>query len=114
MESVGSTAARRRSSAWFGFSLKVAISCENQGFSLLDFLGFPWILSSESRLINGLHEIFRREFFETPSRNRRRNGGPTIRQAKRTDCSWRQDTSISDFLQEIAAEAVPRTATTAG
>jgi hypothetical protein len=28
----------------------------------LDFLGFPWILSTESRLINGLHEIFSRRF----------------------------------------------------
>jgi hypothetical protein len=25
---------------------------------VLDFLGFPWILSSESRLINGLRGIF--------------------------------------------------------
>jgi hypothetical protein len=29
----------------------------------LDFLGFPWILSSETRLINGLHAIFARKFF---------------------------------------------------
>ena len=32
-------------------------------FSVLDFLGFPWILSSESRLINGLHGIFAEKFF---------------------------------------------------
>jgi hypothetical protein len=29
----------------------------------LDFLGFPWILSSETRLINGLHGIFAEEIF---------------------------------------------------
>jgi hypothetical protein len=29
----------------------------------LDFLGFPWILSSETRLINGLHGINRERFF---------------------------------------------------
>jgi hypothetical protein len=31
----------------------------------LDFLGFPWILSSESRLINKLHEIFSGKFFSS-------------------------------------------------
>jgi hypothetical protein len=30
---------------------------ENPRLSLLDFLGFPWILSCETRLINGLHRI---------------------------------------------------------
>jgi hypothetical protein len=29
----------------------------------LDSLGFPWILSSESRFINGLREVFARIFF---------------------------------------------------
>jgi hypothetical protein len=29
----------------------------------LDYLGFPWILSSESRLFNGLHDIFAGEIF---------------------------------------------------
>jgi hypothetical protein len=29
----------------------------------LDFLGFPWILSSESRLFNGLRGIKRERFF---------------------------------------------------
>jgi hypothetical protein len=32
----------------------------------LDFLGFPWILSSESSLINGLHGINEQKFFATP------------------------------------------------
>jgi hypothetical protein len=36
---------------------------ENPHLSLLDFLGFPWILSSESRLINGLRAIFAKRIF---------------------------------------------------
>jgi hypothetical protein len=36
---------------------------ENQGFWLLDFLGFPWILSSETRLINGLRGVNRAKVF---------------------------------------------------
>jgi hypothetical protein len=31
----------------------------------LDLFGFPWILSSETSLINGLHGIFRGKFFVT-------------------------------------------------
>jgi hypothetical protein len=31
----------------------------------LDFLGFPWILSSESRLFNGLQPVNDRRFFQT-------------------------------------------------
>jgi hypothetical protein len=37
--------------------------CENPRFRVLDFLGFPWILSSESRLINGLRGISGEKFF---------------------------------------------------
>jgi hypothetical protein len=37
--------------------------CENPRFWVLDFLGFPWILSSESRLINELRGIFAVKFF---------------------------------------------------
>jgi hypothetical protein len=33
----------------------------------LDFLGFPWILSSESSDINGLREIFTGRFFASLS-----------------------------------------------
>jgi hypothetical protein len=35
-------------------------------FRLLDFLGFPWILSSESRLINRLHAAFGGRNFRGP------------------------------------------------
>jgi hypothetical protein len=37
--------------------------CENPRFRVLDFLGFPWILSSESIHINGLRWIFAEKFF---------------------------------------------------
>jgi hypothetical protein len=37
--------------------------CENHYQSTLDFFGFPWILSSESRLFNELHGILREKFF---------------------------------------------------
>ena len=36
---------------------------ENPRFRGLDFLGFPWILSSETRLINGLRGILVEKFF---------------------------------------------------
>ncbi len=36
----------KASAASFGFSRHVAICCESPQLSLLDFLGFPWILSS--------------------------------------------------------------------
>jgi hypothetical protein len=36
---------------------------ESRRLSLLDSLGFPWILSSESRLINGLRGFFRERNF---------------------------------------------------
>jgi hypothetical protein len=35
-------------------------------FMGLDFLGFPWILSSESSLINWLHAIFAELKFARP------------------------------------------------
>ncbi len=53
---------RRRLSTWFGFSRFALFRCENPRFWGLEKLGFPWILSSESRLINGLHAILRKRF----------------------------------------------------
>ena len=63
---------------------------ENPNLWLLDSLGFPWILSSESRLINGLRGInrakfFRRRFFR---RRERRNGRRGRGHAEGQDCSW--------------------------
>jgi hypothetical protein len=50
----------------FGISWTSADRRENRDLSLLDFLGFPWILSTESRLINGLRGISRGSFFLSP------------------------------------------------
>ena len=47
----------------FGFSRRIAVSLGKLVSDLLDWLGFPWILSSESRLFSGLHEINQRKFF---------------------------------------------------
>src|ERR1700722_3702425 len=47
----------------FGFSWRRALSLRKPPIMGLDFLGFPWILSSESRLINWLRGINRHEFF---------------------------------------------------
>ena len=47
----------------FGFSWTAAISLGKPRFWGLVFLGFPWILSSETRLINGLHGNFAEECF---------------------------------------------------
>ena len=50
----------------FGFSWGVPIWLRNPSFWGLEKLGFPWIPSSESGLINGLRGIFREKFFVTP------------------------------------------------
>jgi hypothetical protein len=47
----------------FGFSWTRPVSGQNPDLRLLDFFGFPWILSSESRLINGLCGIKRAKIF---------------------------------------------------
>jgi hypothetical protein len=67
---------RQRITPWFlllhqvqfiWFFLALAGSAEKtliHGYWIsLDFLGFPWILSSESRLINGLHGKNHQTFF---------------------------------------------------
>jgi hypothetical protein len=46
-----------------GFLGTAPFAYENPSFWGLVFLGFPWILSYESLVINGLREIFARNFF---------------------------------------------------
>jgi hypothetical protein len=53
----------RQRSGRFGFSWALVVSPRNPHLRPLDFLGFPWILSSESRLINGLPGINRAKVF---------------------------------------------------
>jgi hypothetical protein len=54
---------RRWSVDPFGFLGRSLFRCENPRFELLDLFGFPWILSSGSRLFNGLREISAEKFF---------------------------------------------------
>jgi hypothetical protein len=93
----------------FGFSWLVAFLLRKPPIMRLEKLGFPWILSSESRVINGLHEIFSIKFFlalffVAKQASQRQ---PTIWHAEGMDCSWGKLNLISDFLQEIPARAVP-------
>ena len=53
----GSRAFGGRSPAVLGFLGPIAFRCEGPRSWGLDCLGFPWILSSESRLFNGLRGI---------------------------------------------------------
>ena len=46
-----------------GFLGSCRFRCKIPRSDLLDSLGFPWILSSESRLFNGLRGVSREEFF---------------------------------------------------
>jgi hypothetical protein len=46
-----------------GFLGTAPFAYETPSFWGFDFLGFPWILSSGTRVINGLHEISARNFF---------------------------------------------------
>jgi hypothetical protein len=57
----------------FGFSWPLAVSLRKPP---LMTVGFPWILSSGSRLFNGLRSLRRRKFFLPlfPSRSKRRDG----------------------------------------
>jgi hypothetical protein len=96
---------RRRLSTWFGFSWNGPFCLRKP--QLLG-VGFPWI-SLDSLVRNDRYQWvtrdFRPKFFPRAfvAWKSRRNGDPTIRHAKRTDCSCGKLTSISDFLQEIAA-----------
>jgi hypothetical protein len=59
-------ACARRLITHFGFLGRWRFDRENPRFWGLEKLGFPWILSSESRLINGLRWIFAGEKFLSP------------------------------------------------
>jgi hypothetical protein len=75
--------------------------CENPRFWVLDFLGFPWILSSESSLFNGLRGKSAENIFwrPRPRVEKRPDGGCGRGYAEAQDCSWGELTLVSDFLQ---------------
>jgi hypothetical protein len=86
------------------------LPCENPRFWVFDFLGFPWILSFESSLFNGLRGKSAENIFRTPALALRGAGtGAHGRgNAEVQDCSWGELTLVSDFLQDIAVKAAPR------
>ena len=105
-------------SGWFGGEVATPVNLgflgasrfgrENPHKSLLDFLGFPWILSSESRLINGLHAIFAERIFPRafPLSFEAREREPTVEvHAEAQDCSWGKLNSISDYPQELVGSS---------
>jgi hypothetical protein len=93
----------------FGFSWPRAGSPRKPHLSLLDYLGFPWILSSESRFINGLCGINAQKFFLGASSMARVAGTGADGQgrAEGQDCSSGKLTSVSDFPQIIVVRRLP-------
>jgi hypothetical protein len=70
----------------FGFSWALAVSLRKPCSDVLDYLGFPWILSFESRLFNGLRGVKREKFFVAvfPRRLRAGIGACSFGTSKRT------------------------------
>src|SRR6202050_1423257 len=92
----------------FGFSWPRPFRRKDLDSWLLDFLGFPWILSSESRLINGLPGTKRAKGFLGAS-SVARGAGRRARgrgHAEAQNCSWGTLNLVSDFLQESVVRAV--------
>jgi hypothetical protein len=81
---------------------RICIDCRTFPSRTPPFPPFPWILSSESRLINGLRAIKRAKAFLDASPPREAGmgaRGPDMRQGQ--DCSWGKLNLISVFLQWI-------------
>jgi hypothetical protein len=87
--------------AGLGFLGPSPFPCENPRSDVLDFLGFPWILSSETRLINGLRGIKRGNFFRSayPGVEPRRTRVCGQGHAEAPDWSSGKLNLISNFLQ---------------
>jgi hypothetical protein len=94
----------------FGFSWTIAVLPRTARKQGLDFLGFPWILSSESRLCNGLRRIFGgRKFLALFCRW---GGGAGTRGRYSYDAETQYGSSskpnpFSAFLQSIAVDRNP-------
>jgi hypothetical protein len=92
------------SSSPFGFSWTEPFRCGSAPSEVLDSLGFPWILSSESRRFNGLRGIFRKEFFSALSLAFLAPGTAASGRgdAEAQNYSWGEPSSISGFRQSQA------------
>jgi hypothetical protein len=87
-----------------GFLGPWPFGCETAHKSLLDSLGFPWILSSESRFINGLCGIFAQRIFPRafPLAFEAREREPTVEaNAEAQDYSWGKLNLTSDYPQDL-------------
>src|ERR1700722_3986601 len=86
----------------FGFSWPLAVS---RPTAPILGVGFPWILSCETILINGLRGKSEQKFFLAllPWRSRRPTGIPWSWHAEAQNYSWGNLTSVSDFMQSIIA-----------
>jgi hypothetical protein len=97
----------RKASIGLGFLGASPFGCENPCLCGLEFLGFPWILSSESNDINGLRGIPRGKIFVallgreagTGSCGRGLSGG--------RDWSWGKLSAISDYQQSFVVRPQP-------
>jgi hypothetical protein len=69
-------------------------------------LGFPWILSPESIILNGLRWIFAERNFSRPFAARRAapNGRRHSRRAEVQNFSWNLFSSVSGFQQYNSVE----------
>src|SRR5271156_4087376 len=92
-----------------GFLGRWPFRCENPCSDVLDFLGFPWILSSESGLFNGLRGINRGKFFHALLVAFKAVGDGTLqwRHADGQDLTWGKLTLDSDFPQQNVVPALP-------
>jgi hypothetical protein len=81
--------------------------CENPRWDVLDFLGFPWILSSESRLFNGLRGIKQGKYFQALLVAFKAAGDGTLQSwhADGQDWSWGKLNLVSDLQQWIVVRA---------
>ena len=99
---------RRRWSDPFGFSWPLVVSLRRPRLRGLDFLGFPWILSSESRLFNGLRGLKRGQVYRVlfPGVSSAGTGACGRGHAEAQACSWGKLNLVSDFRQWFVVRAV--------
>src|ERR1700733_2441753 len=104
----GSATAGRGGEAFVGRhrSVWVFLGPPFRGRPLFIRVGFPWILSSESILINGLRGIFRGKFFASPIWRGAETGSGGRGHSEGRDCSRGEFTSISDCQQSIVVDSV--------
>jgi hypothetical protein len=92
----------------FGFSWTIAVLPRTARKQGLNFLGFPWILSSESRLFNGLCRILREENFSRPfaARQRAGTGAGILTVQKRSVAHRASLTRFLLFCNELSATEI--------